>query len=396
MEDRASPESRANASRRQTLSTIAASSAVVSGLAGVPTTVVGTSGRKKRITILAAGDESRETVRVSKRWYKHTEQAAKVKEAISNRMAGERAVHSIGIENGDESIGGLRSDRVVTSVLPSASQQTRDAVPSSVEGIPVRTEESEPPEQTDCYTGPTYDGDDDPDEDIYGGRGATGLKEQDGEYVSVESPTLCCRAYKNDTKYIMGCRHMFNGDNCDGGDITDRKWGRVNDSGEVTPMGDVVHAYQVFDAALMDISAPNYREILSDVADQYGGVVGRVTQDGVEYLQSQSTTVSKRGRSTCKTTGTIHKRGVDYYKCSELNPFPTERRQIVTTANQEDGDSGGPVYHQPGDTIDPDELYLLHIATRKTNEDGWARGSSAAFMNDEQNITFGPKKYSDG
>jgi hypothetical protein len=59
-------DSTAGVSRRRVLGTV--TGAAVSGVAGVPTAVVGDSGRKKRITTLASGDESRETVSVSQRW----------------------------------------------------------------------------------------------------------------------------------------------------------------------------------------------------------------------------------------------------------------------------------------------------------------------------------------
>ena len=396
MEGRTNSRSQHEVSRRQTLSALGATGTAVSGLAGVPTAVVGDSGREKRITILAAGEESHETVSVSKRWYKHKQQALKVKEALSNRHSDERDLHSVGIERGGRTIDGLRSKRVLASFVPGASQEAKDAVPSSVEGIPVRTEESERPEQTDCYTGASYDGDNDTDEDVYGGRAVRGVKninDGDSTFTTVEKATLCCRVYLDGTKYIMGCRHMLNGDNCDGLDVSNVGWGRLNNSGTVAHRGDAVEAYQKFDMALMNLKFPNSDEILYDIADEpSGGIVGRVTGDGIDYRQADSTPdfiVRKRGRTTCKTSGTIQEARKDVSPCIGV----TEQNQIISSAEQKQGDSGGPVYIHRSDLSDPDDLYLLHIATRKTPDNGYAQGSSANVMNQQENVTFGGNPY---
>ncbi len=389
MSDRNSSEG--GVSRRQTLAAV--TGATVSGLAGVPTTVVGDSGREKRITILASGDESRETVTVSKRWYRHKEQAINVKEAMSRQYLGEGSVHSVGIESSDAAVGDLRGKRVRVAAGPEGDVSALDAVPSSVEGIPVRTVEEERPEQTDCYTAPRTNRDKDDEQDFFGGLAAFGL---DSTGQSVNPATLCCRVFDaNGNTRMLSCRHMINGDNCDSNDRLDREWGALGTDGNERSYGGVSEAYQEFDAALLNLTNTQYYEFLADIVDEPSGrVLGRVTGDGIDYLHGDTDInfiVRKRGRTTCQESGTTDQVRVDYNVCGI-----TEREQIISTTDQAQGDSGGPVYIHRDDGSQPDNLYLLHIATRATGNNGYAQGSSADVMYRQEDITFGIEIPYDG
>ncbi|MEZ3145397.1 hypothetical protein [Halobaculum sp. MBLA0143] len=384
-------QTRNGVSRRQTLAAVGG--ATVSGLAGVPATVVGDSGREKRITTLATGSKSQETVTVSKRWYRHKEQAIKVKEALKRQHLGEKGVHSVGIETDDRSVGGLRGKRVRVAATPEQAGAL-DAVPSSVEGIPVRAVEAERPQQTDCYTGSADDSDGNGKSEYIGGMTFEGLEDLGTSNPStVQGGTLCCRVYKGGTKYMMTARHPISNGACENTDITDGSygWGRSSNDG-VDWLGGVAQAYQKFDAALLDLRFPNYDEFTYDItAESSGGIIGRVTGDGIDYLQSAAgATVRKRGRVTCETIGTIEEIRGDVSYC---NGSVTEENQIVTSLDQKVGDSGGPVYRHLDDGSNPDDLYLLHIATRRTDTNGYAQGSSANAMNKQEGITFGGNPY---
>jgi len=54
------------------------------------------------------------------------------------------------------------------------------------------------------------------------------------------------------------------------------------------------------------------------------------------------------------------------------------------------------VYIHRDDGSQPDNLYLLHIATRATGNNGYAQGSSADVMYRQEDITFGIEIPYDG
>jgi hypothetical protein len=188
---------------------------------------------------------------------------------------------------------------------------------------------------------------------------------------------------------------MINGDNCDSNDRLDREWGALGTDGNERSYGGVSEAYQEFDAALLNLTNTQYYEFLADIVDEPSGrVLGRVTGDGIDYLHGDTDInfiVRKRGRTTCQESGTTDQVRVDYNVCGI-----TEREQIISTTDQAQGDSGGPVYIHRDDGSQPDNLYLLHIATRATGNNGYAQGSSADVMYRQEDITFGIEIPYDG
>jgi hypothetical protein len=255
----------------------------------------------------------------------------------------------------------------------------------------VRTVEEERPEQTACYTDPRDDEDNDGKNEIHGGMSFVGIKNAGtSDSETVQKGTLCCRVYKNGTKYMLTARHPIVGGNCKYWDITDNSyaWGRLNQNEGYKRLGRISHAYQKFDAALLNRRFPGYDEFTYEITEELsGGIIGRVTGDGIDVLNSEPLgEVHKRGRATCATTGQIDTIRGDFRHCDSL---VEEKGQIQTTATQQDTDSGGPVYVRREDGSNPDDLYLLHIATRQWKESGDALGSSANVMNSEENIRFG-------
>jgi len=387
----------AGVSQRQTLAAV--TGATVSGLAGVPTAVVGDSGREKRITILASGDESRETVTVSERWYRHKEQAIEVKEAMSRQYLGEGDIHSVGIESSDTAVGDLRGKRVRVAADPEGDVAALDAVPSSVEGIPVRTVEEGRPEQTDCYNDRREDVDGDGENEFLGGMAFEGVKNIKGGGEGVEQGTLCCPVNYIGERYMLTARHVISGNVCNTPGIVenDYGWGRtVNDEESVTPFGFVAASLPEYDAALLWLSSPDLQDFSSRITGEPGlEVVGRVTSDGIDTLASYpATTVYKRGRKTCVTSGNIVASNITYdTKCLDPSDPGKELGQVRTSATQEKGDSGGPVYHHLDKVSGTDELYLLNMATRNSGDYNYAQGSSANALYSQVGITFGGKKY---
>jgi hypothetical protein len=247
-----------------------------------------------------------------------------------------------------------------------------DDIPEEVKGIPV-TVERRPRAVPTCYTG--YQ---DPLEggvanscDSTGGKG-----------------TLCCRVkdYRNGAwrKYILGCRHMFmsDGNPCTDEDASTRDWWQD------TEAGTVIEGFQHHDCTLLDNSKTS-RNISNTVIDETGRVAGRVTANGLSCLKSTDETVQKRGRTTCKTAGKIKKIQQEIF-CPDGDYIGGVVR---STPQQEAGDSGGPVYYEK--FADPDQLYIVNIATHKPGDGTHdAKGSSANSMHEKQGFWFGGDSYS--
>lgn len=372
--------------------------ATVSGLAGVPTTVVGDSGRKKRVTILASGDESRETVAVSKQWYRHKERAITVKEALSRQQLGRGSIHSVGIESSDTAVGDLRGKRIRVAADPEGDVSALDAVPSSVEGIPVRTVEAERPRQTDCYNSRRDDVDGDGESEFLGGMAFEGMKNIKSSQDTVEAGTLCCPVQYNGGRYMLTARHVISGDVCNRPGLTesDYGWGRVgNNSDSVTPFGYVAAAFTSYDAALLTLTSSDLQDFSPRVSAESGAeVVGRVTGDGIDTLASYpAATVYKRGRNTCATSGVIVSARLTFRDKCGLGTPVDELGQVRTSATQKQRDSGGPVYHRINNSSGTDELYPLNMATRNYGEYKYAQGSSADILHRQEGFDFGNSKY---
>ena len=191
---------------------------------------------------------------------------------------------------------------------------------------------------------------------------------------------------------MLTARHPMNGGNCNELSITDGSygWGRPDGGGGYNRHGGISYAYQKFDAALLNREFPNYDEFTYEITEELsGGIIGRVTGDGIDVLNSEPLgEVHKRGRESCATVGKIEAVRGDLWQCNSL---VNEKGQIQTTATQQNTDSGGPVYVHREDGSNPDNLYLLNIATRE--RDGGAMGSSANVMYNEENITFGNNPF---
>ncbi len=385
-------DSTAGVSRRRVLGTV--TGAAVSGVAGVPTAVVGDSGRKKRITTLASGDESRETVSVSQRWYRHKERAIQVKQALTEQYSGRGGIHSVGIETNETTVGNLHGKRVYVAASSDGDVSVLDDVPSSVDGVPVRTAREERPGKTDCYNDQREDVDGDSENEYLGGMAFEGMKNLNSDPETVQSGTLCCRVYYNNTRYMLTSRHVISGGVCNVPGITGDSygWGRSGDDDQTEYLGDVEAVFTKYDAALLSIRFPKYDDISNRIVGESNAeVVGRVTGDGIDVLQSEPAGKTyKRGRTTCKQSGTIQKARIHFDTGCFFDEEPQEElRQVRTSATQKDGDSGGVGYVRRNDSSGPDDLYVLHMTTRATVNDNEAQGSSAQVMHERNGFSFG-------
>jgi hypothetical protein len=353
-------KSNGGSSRRNVLKSLGAGTLGFGGLSNA-SVVVGATEGTTRIGILAEGDEIVRDVKVPRRWKKQAEQAARAKRQISNSVGSRSDVHTVGVGNQESTIDGLKKHTVDVQVDPDGDTG----------GIPVVVGKSGRSEAT-CYTQDKSS--------IYGGLSSSGPDNDDSQ------GTLCCRAFKNGSKYMLGCRHLFveyddGPDYCSDADTTDEAWWRA---GEVA--GQVVENYPRHDAVLMDTDDTS-EPVTNSIVDESGGITGRVTGNGLEYLKSSSEQVQKRGVETCITAGEVLEIRQELF-CS-LSSLDYVGGIVKTSTEQRNGDSGGPVYYKDGT-----DLYLVNIATARDSDDGYAQGSSANDIFNDQGVTFGGDPYS--
>jgi hypothetical protein len=360
-------KSSGGSSRRTVLKSVGVGTLGFGGLsnAGV---VVGASERTTRIGILAEGDEIVREVKVPKRWKQQAEQAARAKRQISNSVGRRSDVHTVGVGNQESTIDGLKKHTVDVQVDPDGDTS---GIPDEVNGIPVVVGKSGRSQAT-CYTQDKSS--------IFGGLSSSGPESDDSR------GTLCCRVFKDGSKRMLGCRHLFithSGDDedyCEGDGPGDNTWHRA---GERT--GKIIDDYQRHDAVLMDTQFSD-EPVTNDIPDDDGQITGRVTGNGLEYLKSNDKQVQKRGIATCVTSGEVSEIRQTIF-CNDEDYIGGI---VESTTEQKDGDSGGPVYYKEGT-----DLYLVSMAVaRKSDTNSDAQGSSANDMYNDQGITFGGDPFS--
>lgn len=358
------------------------SSIAFAGIGTATATVAGLGENTTRITILARGDQAARTARVNKSWLQQTKRATTVKESVKNALRGRSDVHTIGIRSADRTIGDLRAESVDVQVSP---EGTLDGIPSAMDGVPIVAEQSEPPVPTscsDCYCGYTSK--------VFGGETCNN---------DLENSTLGCRVFYNGSTYLLGARHSFIGTADDAycqDSLNTKGWARAGHEDETsgivaTDSSGNPLAFKKHDAVLLKLRDFVDESISNDMASEDGKVVGRVTGNGLDYLNSNNKSVQKRGRTTCKTSGHIKKIQQEIL----CNGFPTVYGVVRSTPEQKEGDSGGPVYFEERNSSSPDDLYLVNIATHSKTSDGSydAQGSSANDMYDDQGIWYGGNPY---
>lgn len=331
---------------------------------------VGAAERKQNIVVLREGEEVAKRVSVGQRWYRYLQHARKVLENRQDQLLAMDGVHGVGLERRGSTIDGLRKQALTVHVEPGVTID----VPGEFDGVEVRQSHEGRPEPAaiNCY---------DVKEDPIPG----GVAEAD-EYTG--NSTLCCRGFKNGSKYVIAARHTFtsDGSHCNSEDVTGREWHQPDVGDRV---GEVAFAWQNNDVALLD-TRHSSRTIDNTIHDETGEVVGRVTKDGMDYIKSNNLTLQKRGLNNCREAGNLLETGM-VVGCSGSFDFVDDVARSSPTT--EPGDSGGPVYYEEAQTNDTDKLYLANIASF-FNDNDETLGASANSMYQERGVTFGGNPYS--
>jgi hypothetical protein len=203
--------------------------------------------------------------------------------------------------------------------------------------------------------------------------------------------TIGCRVQYNGDEYMMSARHMFVGtaDNayCKSSTNT-MTWEKGGDT-----IGVLSEEFQEKDASLLQPNSEHDSIGYSDgIVGESGRVVGRVTRDGLKYLNGKkSETVHKQGAVTGSESGHIREiQGSE--EC--LNPIQNIINTVRSSTDQKKGDSGSIVYYKEPQSSSDDHLYAAHL-TSFGIDDGTndAKGSSASILYKNHGIWYAGEPF---
>lgn len=316
------PETRT--SRRKTLKALGAGSASIAG-AGLFAAPTGASRSDDTVTIttVKVGDEPRVRKEVPADWWEYEERAERVKAQLQSQYRDDPAIEGVGLATTNEVISDRNKSSVTVQVAPEKS--TNANIPSAVGDVPVEVVDALRPEPDTCYTG-DYD-------PVPGGV-------QVGDGTGVVASATCPVTDSGGQEMLMTCGHLW--DDCNE-DITGNG---LYQSGQY--VGTVADNSVKQDWATINLDL--YSEVGgfdNTIVDTYAPLSGRVTYDGLKDLKSNGTTVYKKGRTSCKTSGLVKQLDVAVGRCSCSSGCNYSSNNFVKTSTPTDGgDSGSPHYHE--------------------------------------------------
>lgn len=320
-------------------------------------------GNGTEIVIARDNDGPDLTREVPTQWYQQTQASRRVQNALANRYENASWLGDIKRHASGPEIGGMETFEITVGARNVAA--ARQAVPDELEGISIDVEEYDEPTPEWCNTN-TYSC-------MQGGQYVT-VERNDGYYVSHSGTCVV----KNSSGYVryMTCAHGFLV-NCD----DDIKYNKMYTGSSNYYVGYVTDwdKWQDF-AVVRESGYSDIRGFHNRVLGEYDRPIrGHVSEDGIDYLASNTRQVRKYGAKTCKTKGDLKGDTVHKYCGGHV-------RRSYQTTNTDNGDSGSPHYmhtKRNGKWV----LYIIgpHYGSGST----YSFSSLGYRINERHGITFG-------
>lgn len=315
------------------------------------------------ITTVAAGNKPVIQKEVPADWWTYEEQAKLVSTQLKDRFADVAGVDGVGIGTLNQTISGRRISNVEVYVNPNG---TDAKIPDRVNGVEVMIRDTVQGTLT-CNEG---------NFDIMPG-GVT-IESSSGDQV-----TSTCEVERSGTFYMMTAAHLFT---CNQSSITGDP---AYQSGRY--LGDVVdYDFNQDWAIVKRDSSSKVTDLDNEIEDYAGILAGYTTESGLHDLKSNNTTVYKQGITTCKESGQVERYNVSVSNsCNSIS----SNDYVETSATQDFGDSGGPVFDQ----FTYNGCYYISIISLATLAGclsppcSTALGAAAYHINNDHNISFDPE-----
>lgn len=326
-----------------------------------------TNGNDMDVPVFASGGEVVREESVPDDWVEQNDRARDAKRYLEEELSGVGGFRGTARTNADRAIGKYHVSEIVVYAEPD-SELTERGVRDRIEGVPVflRTED----DIIDTAFEQVYD-------PILGGVHANTTSS------TTSGHTTTCRTFHNDDPCLMLPRHAYSGGRCSTS-LTDTECYQYGDR-----VGHLVDDWQQLDVAVANCNNSKRNGISAEIVGQNGTLDGYVMAYGVDVLQSRNATVHKRGIGTAKTSGKI----IDVDRSIECDSPASDLAEVVmSSASQQAGDSGGPVY-VVDDTETPPKIYLVKLATQKQvgmPNHGSSMGVAAWHINAVAGLTFSP------
>lgn len=310
-----------------------------------------------------------ETKEVSQDWHRSLRHAEQIREQIDfESRSYVTEVDLIPPKHGGSGpkieVGVLQNpDRTFESELPS-TQEAKENIPAEIDGIPVDVHETGHFE-LGCY------------KTDYGQYVPTGAEMEAG-YNNTHC-TMGAPLHKNGNSYFSTCQHIFYKD-----DPLTRK---LYNQDEDAAIGDVVYHHCRDDFVVAE--PINNHKPTHSLADSNGTtsdltIVKQFTQDALQDKMANDENMTKRGITTCETSGTIQSAngyiGYIHDGCSDRY----HRLKWGESGDFDDGDSGSIAYQQVG----YDQVGVAGTCNGRDPQNGRVFGASAWWINDNHGYTY--------
>lgn len=312
---------------------------------------------KKIITAANRGEAVRTEV-VPNEWYEKIIDSRRARDRLVDELYSHDDVGEITITTEDEKIEGLAIPKIEIGLLKDG--EVPDPIPSRVEGIKIETTTHRPP-QTECNS-QAYD--------CVPGGCRVDTEGQDGDFFWHSG---ACAVDYNLNEHFITCAHGM-GD-CGDGDLSGHEV-RVGEDSSAKKIGTVQEHSWAGDWAVCNVSSDNEIDGLANEVLGGNSIAAHVTENGIDYLMSNSSTVHKYGDATCQTSGTVDGKPT-YTYCN------SSREWVRTTANSQGGDSGGVHFVNYDNAGETDIIGVHHGST----SNAWA--SPAYTIVNNTSIDFG-------
>lgn len=321
-----------NRTRRETLKAIGTGSVAIGG-SGFLVDTVGAiqSDETVTITTVKVGDEPFIQKEVPANWWAYEERAERVKKQLRTRYQDVPTIEGVGLGTSNHTISGRKKSTVTVQVNPETG--TNATIPDTVEDVPVEVTDAARPEPEDCFESDIcYTDSYDP---VPGGV-------QIGNGMGAVGTATCPVTAPNGEKRLMTCGHVL--DDCSD-DVTEK--GLYQSGQYVGPVVDNSEKQDWLTAKIDQYSDIN--GFSNTIVETNATLAGRVTYNGLKDLKSNGTTVYKKGRNSCKSSGVVKELDLKVGRCfcgTGSGCEYTSHDYVKLSTNTCQGDSGGPHYHE--------------------------------------------------
>jgi hypothetical protein len=317
-----------------------------------------------KIVTGARGDEPSTTRVVSEEWYDHVLAVREAQSELLTTARNNSAIRkglsrantdkssnplitdpiSVKRVSTDEEIGGLHKRKL--QVPAEDQEQVKKNTPNQIRGIPVEIVDKPYETKLDNHGEGSFCNSQ-VASCVQGGDIVSGYYADGGDSCSQTWATLSltCGVTQDGKQRVMTSAHGFARDYC-GPDINGMaayQGNMCNDSQDPKFFGNVQDYNWGLDFATIstDYYTDNYNSsISSGVVDETVDIDGHVTEDGLDYLDSNNYEVEKYGARTCYDSGIVNGVVRQYTNCGSENTW------VEVTTQAAGGDSGAPHYRK--------------------------------------------------